>query len=315
MQGLLAVFEKEFAGHFGSKRFTILFSLICLAGVTATNVAAQAMRGVVSENPEQQFVFLRLFTVTSPDSPLPPFISFIGFLGPLVGIALGFDAINSERSNGTLGRVLSQPIFRDAVINGKFLAGLTTIAVMLVSIVLLLTGLGLRTTGFVPTVDEVARVLLFLMVSIVYVAFWMALSILFSIVFRQTATSALASIAAWIFFVFFVAMIAGIIANVFASQGPDATTQQVIAHEELNQMVSRVSPGTLFQEATITILTPEVRTLGPLMIHETAGMLPTPLSISQSLLVIWPQIIGLIAMTTICFGISYTLFLREEIRT
>lgn len=312
MQGLLAVFEKEFAGHFGSKRFIILFTLICLAGVSATYVAAQAIRGVLSDNPEQQFVFLRLFTVSS--GVLPPFIGFISFLGPLVGIALGFDAINSEKSNGTLSRVLSQPIFRDSVINGKFLAGLMTIAVMLLSIVLLVTGLGLRTTGFVPTVDEALRVLLFVIVSVVYVAFWMALSILFSIIFRQTATSALASIAAWIFFVFFVAMIAGIVANVFVPQGEDATAEQMLAHEQLNQMVTRLSPGTLFQEATVTILTPEIRTLGPVMVRETVGMLPTPLSVAQSLLVIWPQIVGLIALTTVCFGISYTLFLREEIR-
>ncbi len=312
MQGLMAVFQKEFADHFSSKRFVILFTLICLAGLSATYVAAQSIRGELLDKPDQQFVFLQLFTASS--GVLPPFISFIGFLGPLVGIALGFDAINSEKSNGTLSRVLSQPIFRDSVINGKFLAGLATISLMLLSIVLIVAGLGLRTIGVAPSVDEAARILVFLVVCIVYVAFWMALSILFSVLFRQTATSALAGIAAWIFFVFFMSMISGILANTLVPLGQDPDANTAIAHEQVDQMVSRISPSTLFQEATVTILTPGVRTLGPVLVRDVVGMIPNPLSVSQSLLVIWPQIVGLIALTSICFAISYAKFLREEIR-
>ncbi|MCL5962298.1 MAG: ABC transporter permease [Chloroflexi bacterium] len=312
MRGLIAVFDKEFADHFGSKRFIILFTLIFLTGISATYVAAQSIRGALTDDPNQQFVFLQLFTASS--GVLPPFISFISFLGPLVGIALGFDAINSEKSNGTLSRILSQPIFRDAVINGKFLAGLATISLMLLSILLIVGGLGLRMIGIAPTLDEVVRVFLFLVICIAYVAFWMALSILFSILFRQTATSALAGIAAWIFLVFFISMISGILANTLVPLGQDPAAADMIRHENTNQMISRISPSTLFQEATVTVLNPGVRTLGPVLVRDVVGMIPSPLSVTQSLLVIWPHIVGLIALTTICFGISYTKFLREEIR-
>ena len=312
MQGLLAVFQKEFADHFGSRRFLILFALIFLAGLSATYVAAQSIQGELMDKPDQTFVFLKLFTASS--GVLPPFITFIGFLGPLVGIALGFDAINSEKTNGTLSRVLSQPIFRDSVINGKFLAGLVTISIMLLSIVLIVGGLGMRVIGVAPTADEAARVLIFLVISVVYVAFWMALAVLFSVLFRQAATSALAAIAAWIFFVFFVSMIAGILANALVPVGQDSDAGTLMAHEQVNQMVSRISPSTLFDEATVTVLTPGVRTLGPVLVRDVAGMIPNPLSVTQSLMVIWPQIVGLIALTSVCFAISYTKFLREEIR-
>ena len=60
----------------------------------------------------------RLFTVS--DGTLPSFVLFINFLGPLLGIALGFDAVNSEQNKGTLSRMLSQPIHRDCIINAKF---------------------------------------------------------------------------------------------------------------------------------------------------------------------------------------------------
>ncbi|MCL5959514.1 MAG: ABC transporter permease subunit, partial [Chloroflexi bacterium] len=134
------------------------------------------------------------------------------------------------------------------------------------------------------------------------------------VLFRQTATSALAGIAAWIFFVFFISMISGILANTLVPLGQDPDASTAIAHEQVDQMVSRISPSTLFQEATVTILTPGVRTLGPVLVRDVVGMIPNPLSVSQSLLVIWPQIVGLIALTSICFAISYTRFLREEIR-
>ena len=65
-------------------------------------------------------------------------LSFISFFGPIIGIALGFDAINSERTQGTLSRVLAQPVYRDAVFNGKFLAAMLTLAVILAVVALLL---------------------------------------------------------------------------------------------------------------------------------------------------------------------------------
>ena len=44
-----------------------------------------------------------------------------------MAIGLGFDAVNSEHNRRTLSRILSQPIYRDALLFGKFIAGLFTI--------------------------------------------------------------------------------------------------------------------------------------------------------------------------------------------
>src|SRR5262249_47009088 len=206
MPGLQAVFRKELADHFSSRRFVILFLLVLVAGLGASYVAAQSIREELGRASDSSAsVFLMLFTASS--GALPAYTTFIGFLGPLVGLALGFDAINGEQARGTLSRLLAQPIYRDAVINGKFLAGLATIAVMLVSIPLLAAGLGLPLVGQPPGLGDVARLVLFLAVSVIYVAFWMAAAILFSILFRQTATAALAGIALWIVCAFFVGML------------------------------------------------------------------------------------------------------------
>ena len=43
-------------------------------------------------------------------------------------------------------------------------------------------------------------------------------------------------------------------------------------------------------------------------------MVDAPLSLTQSLIVIWPQAVTLISMTALCFAASYLYFMRQEIR-
>lgn len=317
MQGMITVFRKELTDLFTSWRFIILFAMVFLAGVFTIYVASQNIRGEVSGTAE--FVFIRLFTTSDENMPgMFQFLNLIAvFFVPIVGIALGFDAINEERNNGTMSRLLSQPIFRDAVINGKFLAGIVTIAVMITSIVLIVGGAGLRMLGVPPSSEEIIRLMFFLGITIFYGAFWLGLAILFSIFFRRVATSVLASIAIWIFFFFFMPIIAGLVANIMAPIDQGATSQALLSNLGVQSTILQLSPVRLYQEAVAVLLVPGARTLGQtiqLLGGGATGLLPNPLSLSQSLLSIWPHLVTLVALTAICFGISYTKFMREEIR-
>lgn len=317
MQGMITVFRKELTDLFTSWRFIILFAMVFLAGVFTIYVASQNIRGEVSGTAE--FVFIRLFTTSDENMPgMFQFLNLIAvFFVPIVGIALGFDAINEERNNGTMSRLLSQPIFRDAVINGKFLAGIVTIAVMITSIVLIVGGAGLRMLGVPPSSEEIIRLMFFLGITIFYGAFWLGLAILFSIFFRRVATSVLASIAIWIFFFFFMPIIAGLVANIMAPVDQGATSQALLSNLGVQSTILQLSPVRLYQEAVSVLLVPGARTLGQtiqLLGGGATGLLPNPLSLSQSLLSIWPHLVTLVALTAICFGISYTKFMREEIR-
>jgi len=315
MSGLMAVFRKELADHFTSKRFIILFLLVYLAGIATIYVAAQNIRSGVTEDTE--FIFLRLFIVSGSNLPFS-FPFFLSLFIPIIGIALGFDAINSERVSGNLSRILSQPLYRDSVINGKFLAGLTTLSILIVSIVAIVAGLGLRMIGVPPGAEEVLRLFIFIFVSILYGAFWMSLAILFSVFFKRTATSVLASIALWIFLFFFMSMIAGYIAGAVVPINQDSSIAAITQNDQIYRAISRISPGTLYGEAIQILLMPELgnpsSTLMMINIY-TSRMIPNPLSLGQSLLIIWPQLTGLIALTALCFAISYMRFMREEIRS
>ena len=158
------------------------------------------------------------------------------------------------------------------------------------------------------------RVVLFIMVSILYVSFWLNLSILFSVLFRQPSTSALSGIAIWLFFTVFYSIIVSVIAKA-AVPSATATTQQVVSYQELIMNMLRVLPSQLFSDATTILLVPSVRSLGPLTMEQVVGTIPGPLPLGQSLLLIWPQITGLLAATILCFVLSYISFMRREIRS
>ncbi len=316
MSAFFTVYWKELQDHFTSWRFIFLLLVVLLASVYAVFVAASNIRQAVTGSTD--FVFLALFTTTlsSTASSLIPnsFLSLMAVLIPVVGITLGFDAINSERNNGTLSRLISQPIYRDNVINAKFLSGVVTIAILLLSIILLVSGLGIRMIGVPPAAEEVWRLFFFLIIGIVYGAFWLGLSILLSTLFKQVAISAIVSIAIWLFFAFFYPIIYSFIANSMTSD----TQASAIRNVQTLITISRISPIQLFNESMAVILVPAARSASQvlqILIGDASNfLLPTPISLGQSLLSVWPLIIITILLTIICFAISYLKFMYEEIR-
>ncbi len=304
------VFWKELADHFSSRRFMILLSIVLLSGLWASYSTGQTIRQN-SEIVPPQFAFLLL--MTSSGDTLFSLATFLGFFGPLVGITLGFDTISGEYARGTLSRVLSQPIYRDSLINGKFFAGLTTVAILWGSILLLVMGLGITLLGFPPNTEEVWRMLIFTSVGVFYVGFWLALAMLFSLLFQKTVTAALASMALWLFMLLFIPVLSLGIANLAV---PDATTPEAIARQvDISNLVGRISPSTLFSETIQILLNPTTaRTFGPVLQSQVEGILPTPLALEQSLILIWPHITTLFGLVAVCFGISYIIFMRAEIR-
>ncbi len=307
--GLGAVLSKEMADHLTSVRMRILEILIVL---TAGGTVYSAMQSLKSNVSQDQFLYLRLFT-TSQD-PLPAFVQFLVFLVPLIAISLAFDAINGEFSRRTLSRVLAQPIYRDALLMGKFLAGLLTLALVFTAIWLLIFGLGIVGLGVPPGGEEVARSLWFLVATIFYGGIWLSMAMVFSVVFRQSATAAMAAIAVWLFFTVFWNIIAGILAPIL-SPVRLGLPQELLAQAQAQLLLSRLSPNTLYAESMIAILRPEIRSLGIVLPVQLEGaVMGTPLPLNQSLLLVWPQLTGLIGITILLFALGYVLFQRQEIR-
>ncbi len=309
---MFTIFRKELADYFTSIRGIVVLLLVFAISALALHAAYVGIRGETAT----EFVFLKLFTTA--EEAIPAILNFPTiialFFMPFIGIALGFDAINSERASGTLSRLLSQPVFRDNVINAKFLASIFILSIMATTSMLLVAGYGLRIIGVPPTSEEFIRLFIYLISIIIYGAFWIGLAMLFSVLFRWVGSSLLTSLAFWLFFsLFYIFMVAPAIANALAPTA-GGTTEALIHNFEIQQLLLRISPSYLFLESSTGLLLPLVRTLGVVTPSETVYMLLNPLSLGQSLILVWPQLTILVSLTAACFGVSYVVFMRQEIR-
>jgi ABC-2 type transport system permease protein len=306
------VFLKEFADHLSSARMRVLEWLVILTAVAALYGAITGVRETTQEDP---FVLLKLFTVNQ--GRLPSFVAILGFLIPLMAIGLGFDAVNGEHNRRTLSRILAQPIYRDALLAGKFLAGLATLAVSLLCLWLLVVGLGVFMLGVPPGGEEIARSLVFLVFALAYAGVWLALAMLYSILFRSPATAALTALGTWLLLAVLWPMLAPALAEAIAP--PDIRLQLVglptLATLEWTQALLRISPNHLFGEVVLALLSPSTRSLGPVFLEQLQGAISgAPLTFADSLAVAWPQAVTLVAGMIVLFVAGYVAFQRQEVR-
>ena len=152
--GFSTLYHKELADHFHSARFKLVFALLILTSLASLYGALNSISDATFSSSE--YLFLALYTASG--SSIPSFASFLAYLAPLAGLAMGFDAINRERTQGTLNRLVSQPIHRDAVINAKFLAGTTVVFIMIFFVGIMVGGLGLAILGIPPVGEELLRI-------------------------------------------------------------------------------------------------------------------------------------------------------------
>lgn len=311
-KGCGIVFAKEFSDHLTSPRMLVLEWLILLTGIGAVFMTIQGLRTTTAQDP---FLFLRLFTDARPS--MPSFLAVLSFLIPLMSIGLAFDSINGEFNRRTMSRVLAQPIYRDALLLGKFTGALATLSVGLITLWLLIVGLGLFRLGVPPSSEEVARGLVFLAIAIAYGGLWIAVAMLCSVVCRSPATAALSSLGVWLLLSLIWPLMGRFIAEIVH---PPTELMLVLnvpnpKQIELEQFLGRVSPSQLFGEAVVGMLQPATRTFGIVFANQVQGAVPgAALSFNQSLLLVWPQFTSLVAGAIVLFALSYMAFQRKEVR-
>lgn len=312
--GWITVARKEFADHLLSMRFYVLLIVLGIAALIPLYFAAEIIRSLAEAASGQPAVFLALFVIGPEGADLVTVQAFVAIAAPLLGIGFAFDAVNGERHEGTLPRLLSQPIHRDDVINGKFAAGLAVITIVLAAIVAIIGGFGMLRLGISPTLSEIVRVIGWLGVSVLYVALWLAFGTLLSVVIRRAATSALVGFGVWLFVAiplfgpFLVQLLGGILA---------AGSTTAAEYYGTLQWAQRLLPSQLYAEASVAMLQPNVTAVGASEIYSGQAqqqLADTMLSFDQSLLLIWPQLVVLFALTIGCFALAYARFMRQEVR-
>ncbi len=318
--GWVIVAGKELSDHLTSVRFIVLLLLLGLAALVPLYFASGLIRDAAQQASGAEAVFLAMFTLSSSDYPILRVDTFVSIVAPLLGLAFAFDAVNGERADGTLPRLLAQPIHRDDVINGKFAAGLAVISLVLVCVTAVIAGFGLVRLGISPAGSEVFRIIAWLVITILWVALWLAIGLLLSVIFRRAATSALIGFGFWIVITIFGSLITNLVAGFVAPLASATSNEQAISLLQTQSFIAHLLPTTLYNDATTVILNPgataaAVSAPGSLgQIAQANQQIPTLLSLDQSLLLVWPQVVALVALTVVCFALAYVLFMRQEVR-
>jgi ABC-2 type transport system permease protein len=170
------------------------------------------------------------------------------------------------------------------------------------------SGIGIFRLGLFPEPTEIVRLIVWLVVAVIYVGFWQALATLTSVMVPRAATSAMIAVGVWLVLTLFGSFIFRAAASVVAN--PDDQVSSIRA--EL--MLSRLSPYTLYSETSTVLLDPTERATGLLTAQQVDRAIVSNLTLTQSLSVVWPQVVGLLALTAALFAIAYVAFMRQEVR-
>ena len=106
--GWITIAGKEFTDHLLSARLYVLLVVLGIAALIPLYFAADQIRSVAANASITPAVFLYLFRLAPEEVPILRVDLWISIAAPLLGVAFAFDAINGERSEGTLPRLLAR---------------------------------------------------------------------------------------------------------------------------------------------------------------------------------------------------------------
>jgi len=309
MADIFAVASKEFSDTVRSKRFAI-FGLVMT--IPMATIYIPSMGGAMP----RRFLGMMGYILSGT----------LSTFAPVMGLALGCDAISGEREKGTLKLILSQPVYRDTVINGKFLAATSGLSLAILITSLMSVGASIIVIGVTPTAQEALRMALFLLFSILFTMTYYGISILLSTILKKTSQSVILSVVVWAIFAFVVPILASLIAFTIAppytgSATPDENFTSPYdegswrRHMAVSEAISSISPNYHFNKIGQYLLTgyreysmppPGANQGGTVEVVET--------SVLSSLMYAGPNILVLVIVTALVFILSYITFTRQEVR-
>jgi ABC-2 type transport system permease protein len=323
---LFVVASKEFSDIIKGKRFIILlavFALLMTAAVASTYTSVT--QGVsVPRGLPRGF----LLSVAS------GLATMMSYFAPILGIALGVDAVSGEREKGTLKMVLAQPIFRDTLINGKFLGTLLAISLAVSVVSFIEVGGCILALGVIPTGDDAVRLALFILFSILYAMAYYGIAVLISTLSKKTTVSVIASVVIWAAFTFIIPIVASLVAystvpiRIQPGQNITGIRPGQEMTPEARQLMEALRARTSIVE-TINMFTPNyhLTRIAQYILQASvrvgfAGFVgirtPTQaeraVTITESLASSWPNILVLALITVFTFIISCAIFTKQEAR-
>jgi ABC-2 type transport system permease protein len=312
----LIVAKKEFADHITSRRFLtflviflLFFGFSLYQGVTTY---MEGYRGYIGGLEEKRPSFIQMFGIFASSS--------VSFLGGIFGILMGFDLIAREKESGTLRTLLSHPVFRDEVINGKAIGGFAALTLVVVLTIFVSLGI-LIAAGFVPTLDDFVQIIKFSLVTLAYFFTFFAIGLFASAVSKNTTTALLVAFGIFILIAVVLPIFSFVIADALAGKPPQPPPMEIEVTPGIGETSIKEDPRWEEYEKQMEEYMNKRMTIMSFLnlLSPTSNYMALVMSLSENsfnpfgtkdLTKNW---IGFIATPVIFLAVSYIRFLREEL--
>lgn len=306
MSAVMTIARKEFRTAFRSRIFlTVMILFLGLSilsvyiGSTTKRAEMRIYNETVAELQAQGAAVLpappEIHTLTI----LANLIEYISIVGAILAVILGYNTLIEEKESGGLKLILSRPVYRDQLLLGKLLGNSAVIALLLGIVFLFNLGLLVLIGGILPTVGEVARLLVFMGMAFSYMLIFLSLAIMLSIRMKNSTTVFLIALVLWTMSSFVIPQMADtFMVNSSVINGISGAVNQLPQETALSRAVSYLSP------------TWYLRDIGGQLLQSAPGSggLSAGALVGHSL----AALLALLAPSAVLIGLGFASFLRNE---
>jgi len=285
INNIFTIAQKEFADNVWSPRFAVLmFIFLCIS-------------------------FSYTYKIKFGSSFIDA-VQTIAIFAPVIGIALGFDAVVKERRRNSLNVLLTHPVFRDTIITGKILGAMMTLALVVFLVIAVITGTSLITSGKLADFSELIRLFIFGILTFLYLLVFLSIGIFTSVITKSEINSLTCGIIAWLNLCVVFGATVMIIATVVTGYSLFDMDE---GHQfrELTYDLQKISPIHHYAEASIGV---SDLSMGSIINQETIkGVLDTRYTLGEWAGEFWENVVVLAVISVILIILSYLIFLRQDI--
>ena len=313
----MKIARKEITDALRNKLFLITLGLLLLLTVVSIVLGALQVRAAMADyNNSIEFLKSMGKTELPPKPNLNPlaaskgFVNYLSMIGALLAMLLGNHAIVKEKRSGTLKLILSRPVYRDSLLNGKLFGNLGLLAGISL-MVGIITYISLQVVGSVSlSGDEFLHMVFFFILSFLYMTVFMVLAATVSLMSRNGNKALLMTIIVWLVFAFVFPQIGDTMdmdnqlpGGFFAQMGMSKDQEHKVLenfkfYETLRNSVEETSPTKHYERVSFALLN-----VKPGFENNTAA---------EVLQLKWINLIGLTAPSLLLCLVSYAVFLKRE---
>jgi ABC-2 type transport system permease protein len=323
---LAIISRKEFSDHITSRRFLLILIITCLVlgvaaanGVTDYNNALERYKGGSTSS-------LFLPSILNAFGKITNSVGLEG-LGAIIGIAIGFDLIAGEREGRSLKTILSQPIYRDELINGKAIGGISTLAIITLAGFLTILAIFL-VISIIPSLEEIFLIGVIWLITLLYMISYFSMALMSSVLAKTSSGALMISLIILFVMMYIIPVGGGELGTCLLGPEPedigyDSDSQLQANYEravlDTNDFFNLFSAQSVYNSITSPITNPSFYVKN--RIYSSGHSLDPDIEDNiekPSLLGIigdkWVKIIVFIMWPVLFFGIAYVKFMRTDLR-